>query len=139
MTHAVDPRHACERQFPTVTVMANELQLCCGQHSSCDGSIATPLLEYRDHVDVYRDCDPQGCFMGIGQQTITSKSCATAYARLFNISNATPLANVAETVNAIQNECVQLTTEVLSHFTQLFVGRIAWPLCSQQWSAPSLP
>ena len=64
-----------------------------------------------------RTCDhPFGimpdCFTSTGHYMVTSTSCATAYARMFNVSNATPLANVAANLNAIQDACLQVTTEV---------------------------
>ena len=52
------------------------------------------------------------CFTGTGHYMVTSTTCAAVYAHMFNVSNATPFANVAANVNAIQDACLQVTTEV---------------------------
>ena len=70
-------------------------------------------------MDVLLSCNPPfaaepDCFTSVGHFMISSPACAIAYARLFNITDATPLASVAANVNAIQDACTQVTTEVLS-------------------------
>lgn len=43
---------------------------------------------------------------------ISSPACATAYARMFNISDVANLVNIANTIEAIQVACTGVTTEV---------------------------
>ena len=80
-------------------------------------------LVYRNYIDVFLACDPPfdaepDCFSSLGHYMITSPACASAYARMFNVSNAAPLASVAANVNAIQDACTQVTTEVVSRRSQ---------------------
>lgn len=62
---------------------------------------------------------------------ITSPACATAYARLFNISDATTLAIVAANVNAIQEGCTRVTNEALSPQSQRIMTMTTRPWCRQ--------
>lgn len=61
--------------------------------------------------------DVPNCFKATGFFMITSSACAAAHARMWNISNPTPLIDVAASVNAIQDACATLTNEVWPHLT----------------------
>lgn len=52
------------------------------------------------------------CFTGLGHYMVTSSACASAYGRMWNIPDATPLANVAQHIISIQNACAALKTQV---------------------------
>eukprot|EP00892_Ulva_mutabilis_P007061 jgi/Ulvmu1/4727/UM020_0011.1 len=61
-------------------------------------------------------CDPPfgvnpDCFSSAGHNIVTSPTCATAYARLFNVSDVTALASIAATVIKIQDACSAVTNE----------------------------
>eukprot|EP00892_Ulva_mutabilis_P002705 jgi/Ulvmu1/12435/UM009_0087.1 len=70
----------------------------------------------KDYQSVRLACYPPfglepDCFSSFGHYIISSPACATAYARLFNINDPTPLTNVAANVINIQAACNAVTTK----------------------------
>eukprot|EP00892_Ulva_mutabilis_P000503 jgi/Ulvmu1/10453/UM063_0008.1 len=70
----------------------------------------------RNYQSVLFACNPPfgltpDCFTVLGHYIVTSPTCATAYARMFNVTDATPLASIAANVNNIQDACSAVTTE----------------------------
>eukprot|EP00892_Ulva_mutabilis_P002686 jgi/Ulvmu1/12418/UM009_0068.1 len=70
----------------------------------------------RHYQSVLLLCDPPfglypDCFTVLGHFIVTSPTCATAYARMFNVTNATPLTSIAANVNNIQDACSAVTNE----------------------------
>eukprot|EP00892_Ulva_mutabilis_P000509 jgi/Ulvmu1/10459/UM063_0014.1 len=71
----------------------------------------------KDYKSVKLACDPTfgrepDCFTASGHFIVTSPACATAYARMFNVTEATLLVSVAANVNNIQDACSDVTTEM---------------------------
>eukprot|EP00892_Ulva_mutabilis_P003920 jgi/Ulvmu1/18/UM001_0019.1 len=52
------------------------------------------------------------CFSGIGHYIVTSTDCATAAARMWTVTDATPLVSIAANVKNIQDACAAVTTEM---------------------------
>eukprot|EP00892_Ulva_mutabilis_P004495 jgi/Ulvmu1/2417/UM133_0018.1 len=70
----------------------------------------------KDYQSALLACNPPfdlnpDCFTGFGHYIVTSSACATAYARMWNVTDPTPLVSVSANVNAIQDACSDVTNE----------------------------